>query len=50
MLEEALNLEKFAIFKDNAQIFEQAETQRLINQLQDNVEVESVTPDMDEEV
>ena len=49
MVEEALGVERFNLFTDNAQIFEQAETQRLINQLQENVEVEAITPDESEE-
>lgn len=44
MVEDLLQFERFDIFKENVNIFEQAETARLINTAQEAVEVESITP------
>lgn len=40
MVEDVLGLRRFDLFKDNVSIFEQAETQRLVNQLQEDLAVE----------
>jgi len=45
MVEQGLGLEKFDIIQENVALFEQAEQQRLINQIQENLEVEQMTPD-----
>jgi len=45
MVEEGLGVEKFGIFQENVAVFEQAETQRYINQIQEDLEVEQITPD-----
>ena len=44
MIEDVLGLNRFQLYKDNAAIFEQAETQRLVNQVQEDLEVEQATP------
>ena len=44
MVEEMLGFERFGLVKDNVGIVEQAETQRLANQLQDNLQTEQQTP------
>ena len=44
MIEEYMGFEQFDFIKDNIAIFEQAETQRLINQAQQTVETEDATP------
>src|SRR4030042_857299 len=44
MIEEYMGFEQFDFIKDNVAIFEQAETQRLINQAQQTVETEDATP------
>ncbi len=49
LVEDVLGLEKFQLVKDNVAVFEGAETQRLANQAQEDIEVEQVTP-TDEEV
>jgi hypothetical protein len=46
LVEDVLGLERFGLIKDNAAIFEQGETQRLINQVQEDIEVEQSTPMM----
>ena len=43
LVEDVLNLNRFDLFSDNIQIFEQAETQRIINQVQEDVDVEQAT-------
>lgn len=50
LIEDVLGLRRFDLFKDNAQLFEQAETQRLLNTVAENVEVEAQTPIEDEEL
>lgn len=49
MVEDILNVERFDVVKENVSIFEQAETQRLVNQVQEDLEVEAQTP-VEEEV
>ena len=44
MVEDSLQLQRFELFSDNAQIFEQAETQRLVQQAQEDLAVEQQTP------
>ena len=48
MVEDGLGVARFDIFQENAQIFEQAETQRLVQQLQQDLEVEAATPGLEE--
>jgi len=50
MVEDVLGLEKFDLFSDNVGVTEQAETQRLMNAAQEQVEVEAQTPAEDEEI
>jgi len=44
LVEEALQLEKFQLFSDNAQLFEQAERERLTSQIQEQLFVEQQQP------
>jgi hypothetical protein len=44
MIEDYMGFEQFDFIKDNAAVFEQAETQRLVNQAQQTVETENATP------
>jgi len=44
LVEDVLSLRRYDLFSDNINIFEQAETQRIINQVQEDVEVEQATP------
>jgi len=44
LIEDVLGLRRFDLFQDNIAIFEQADTQRLLNTVQENVEVEAQTP------
>lgn len=44
MVEEYMGFEKFQFIQENVAIFEQAETQRLVSQVQQNAEVEEATP------
>lgn len=44
LIEDYMGFEQFDFMKDNAMIFEQAETQRLINQVQQTLQVEQQTP------
>ena len=44
LVEDVLGLEKFQLIKDNVAVFENAETQRLTNQTQEDLEVEQLTP------
>ena len=47
-LEENLGWQNYKIVQDNAAIFEQAETQRLMNQVQEDIAVEStIDPSLD---
>lgn len=43
-VEDILDLHRFDLVKDNIQVFEQADTQRLINQVQEELAVEQETP------
>lgn len=49
MVEDVMGVGRYDIVRDNIGIFEQAETQRLVNQLQEELEVEQMTP-VEEEV
>ena len=44
MVEEYMGFEQYEFIKDNAAIFEQAETQKLVSQIQQNAEVEQQIP------
>jgi hypothetical protein len=44
MVEEYMGFEQYDFIKDNIQIFEQAETQKLINQTQQSIQTEQATP------
>jgi len=44
LIEDVLGLRRFELFSDNVNIFEQAETQRLVNQVQEDVMTEQATP------
>jgi hypothetical protein len=44
LVEDTLQLERFALFSDNAQVFEDSETQRLANQAQEDQEVAQQIP------
>ena len=44
MIEDVMGFEQFDFMSDNIAIFEQAETQRLVQQSQQNLEVEAATP------
>jgi hypothetical protein len=44
MIEEYMGFEKYEFIKDNAAIFEQAETQKLVNQVQQEMQIEEATP------
>jgi len=48
MVEDILNVERFGLVKENIAVMEQAETQRLVQQVQEDLEVESQTPLEDE--
>jgi hypothetical protein len=43
LIEDTLQLQRFDLFSDNAAVFEQVETQRLVNQAQEDLEVENAT-------
>jgi hypothetical protein len=49
MVEDVLGLDRFDLFKDNAMLFEQAESTKLMNALQEGIEVDNLTP-VEEEV
>jgi len=49
LVEEVLGFERFDLFSDNIGIIEQAETQRLVNQIQEDLAVEQATPSLDVE-
>lgn len=44
LVEDYMGFYKYDFIKDNVAVFEQAETQRLMNQMQQTVEVENATP------
>ena len=44
LLEDVLGLERYNLFKPNAAIFEQQETQRLVNQAQEDLQMEAAVP------
>lgn len=49
LFEEVLGLEKFGLVQDNVRVMEQAETQRLVNQVGEDLEVEqSISPEAEE--
>ena len=43
LVEDILNIEKYGLVKENVAVFEQAETQRLVNQAQESVTLEDST-------
>ena len=43
-VEELFGWEKYAVIRENVAIFEQAETQQLMSNLQEQMEVEQATP------
>jgi hypothetical protein len=49
LIEDVLGLKRFELFQDNINIFEQAETQRLVNQIQEDLAVEQDTSLEEEE-
>lgn len=44
LVEDVLGLNRFQLIQDNIAIFEQSETQRLVNQVSEDLEVEQATP------
>lgn len=44
LLEDALGISKYGLFKPNVAVFEQQQTQRLVNQSQEDLQVEQGTP------
>lgn len=44
LVEDSLQLQRFSVVSDNAGLFEQAESQRLANQMQEDLAVEQATP------
>jgi len=44
MVEDSLQLQRFELFSDNAQVFEEVETQRFVQQAQEDLAVEAQTP------
>lgn len=44
MVEDILDLNKFDLIQDNVQVFEQADTQRLMQEVGQSLEAESMTP------
>ena len=44
MVEKLLNIEKYNVVKDNSRVFETAQTQKLANATQEQVEVDAITP------
>lgn len=44
LVEDSLQLQRFALVSDNASLFEQMEAQRLMGQMQEDLEVEANTP------
>jgi len=49
MVEEMFDIEKFDLISENIGIMEQAETQRLVNQIQQTLQAEDMTPSEDED-
>lgn len=49
LVEDVLGLNRFDLVQDNVAIFEQSETQRLVNQVSEDLEVEQATP-IEEEI
>jgi len=50
MIENVMGLDRFELFSDNAFIFEQAETQKLMNGAEDEIQKTALTPNPDVEV
>ncbi|CAB4144231.1 hypothetical protein UFOVP454_22 [uncultured Caudovirales phage] len=50
MIEEYMGFEQYEFIKDNAAIFEQAETQKLVNQVQQSLQTEQATPGLEEQM
>jgi len=50
MVEEYMGFEDYEFIKDNAAIFEQAETQKLINEIQASMQAEQAQPGMEEQM
>jgi hypothetical protein len=50
MIEEYMGFEQYEFIKDNAAIFEQAETQKLVNQVQQSMQTEQATPGLEEQM
>ena len=48
MVTKLMNLEKYNLYRPNVRIFEQQETQQLINAAQDNVDRDAITPTEEE--
>jgi len=48
-VEQLLQLERLDLVRDNVAVFEQAETQSLVNQAQEEMEVQSITPGVEGE-
>jgi 4-hydroxy-3-methylbut-2-en-1-yl diphosphate synthase IspG/GcpE len=44
LVEDSLQLQRFELFSDNAQVFEEVETQRFVQQAQEDLAVEAQTP------
>jgi len=44
MVEDVLNIERYGLVQENIAVIEQAETQRLVNQAQEDLQVEAQTP------
>ena len=50
MVEEYMGFEKYGFVKDNAQLFEQAETEKLKMQVQQDLQSQQEEPGMEEQV
>lgn len=50
IVEDVLNLQRFELMQDNIGVMEQADTQRIVNQVQEDLAVEQATPVEGEEV
>jgi len=44
LVEDTLQLQRFSLVSDNVALFEQQESARLVNQMQEDLEVEQATP------
>jgi hypothetical protein len=44
MVEEYMGFEQYEFIKENVAIFEQAETQKLVNQVQQDLQIQQATP------